>query len=228
MRTLHLSNPGHRNGFTMLELIFVIVVLGILAAIALPRLDKDNTQDAANHILSNIRHTQHLAMMDFKHEFDDPQWQRKFWRIVFSTCTGTDRFFMIGSDDDKDGSLNALFDRNESAIDPITGNPMFWVGGTDCSTGTDGTVSKDIFISHKFGVTQFASAGGCANAAHIAFDHLGRPHHGAGFSNSVEPNYGGYMNARCTFTFTMSNGDTFDIHIEPETGYAFIDGQDGS
>ena len=221
----------NKNAFTMMELVFVIVVLGILAAIAMPRLDRDLKQEAADNILSSIRYTQHLALQDYKHKFDDPKWQQRFWRIVFNTCsTSTDKFYMVGSDDNMESSSAALFDRNESAIDPDNKKPMFWVGGVDCSSGGDGTVSENIFISKKYGITAVTplAGSGCASAAHIAFDHLGRPHHGANFSQSTAANYSGYMKTACTFTFTMSDGDTFDIAIQPETGYASIVGIPGS
>ena len=228
-----LQKINKRPAFTMIELILVIVVLGILASIAMPRLDRDLKQEAADNILSSIRYTQHLALLDYKHKFDDPKWQQRFWRIVFSTCSDSDRFYMVGADDNMESSSNALFDRNESAIDPANGKPMFWIGGDDCSTGGDGTVSKNIFISKLYSITQVTPGGGCSSAAHIAFDHLGRPHHGANFTQSgdsvaTHPIYSGYMQTACTFTFTLSDGETFDISIEPESGYAHIVGQDGS
>ena len=219
-----------RVAFTMLELVFVIVVLGILAALAMPRLDRDLKQEAADHILSNIRYTQHLALTDNKHKFDKAKWQQRFWRIVFSTCSGTDRYFMVGTDDNMEDASNAFFDQNESALDPRTGKPLFWTNGQDCSNGGDGTVSEDVFISKKYGITAVTSSGSCSNTAksmgHIGFDNLGRPHYG--FSNSSQPNYASIISTKCTFTFTMSDGDTFSIDIEPETGYAFIVGQTGS
>lgn len=226
--TNNLHQTHTKSAFTMLELILVIVVLGILATLAMPRLDRDLKQEAADNILSSIRYTQHLALLDYKHKFDDPKWQQRLWRIVFSTCTGTDRYYMIGSDNDMESAPDALFDRNESAIDPANGKLMFWTDGDDCSSGGDGTVSEDIFISKKYGITGITPTGGCSTAQHIAFDHLGRPYHGANFSQSTVADYSGYMKTACTFTFTMSDNDTFAITIEPETGHAFIVGQTGS
>jgi prepilin-type N-terminal cleavage/methylation domain-containing protein len=224
MKTFRHKNPA----FTLIELVLVIVVLGILAAVAIPRFDRDVSQEAGDNILSAIRYTQHLALMDYKHAFDEPDWQQKFWRIVFGTCTGTDKYYMIGADDSTDSSTNAYFAQSEAAIDAITGKPIFWTNGTDCSSGGDGSVSEDIFISKKYGITAVTSSGGCNGSTYIAFDHLGRPHHGINFSQSAVPNYRGYMKTMCTFTFTMSDASTFIIDILPETGYASIRGQEGS
>jgi len=218
-----------RPAFTMIELVMVIIVLGILASMAMPRLDRDLRQEAADTILSNIRYTQHLALTDDKHRFNNAQWQRRWWRIVFSTCTGQDRFFMVGSDDDMTGGTNAFFTQMEAAIDPRTGKPLFWTNGQSCAPGVDTSASsEDIFLSKKYGITNVKSTGSCGNTTnskgHIAFDNLGRPHYG--FSNSAQPNYASLITQRCTFTFTLSDGDTFIINIEPETGHAFIQNQE--
>lgn len=215
-----------KSAFTMLELVFVIVVLGILAALAMPRLNRDVKQEAADNILSDIRYVQHLALMDDKHRFDNPNWQKSFWKIMFGTCTGADRFYMLGSDDNMDGGASGYFAQNESAIDPTNGKSMFWVNGTDCSNGGDDNVSDRIFLTYKFGIKSISTSGGCANNQYLGFDHFGRPHNG--FTGSSTPNSASYMSTACTFTFTMSDNDTFAITIEPETGFTYIVGQEGS
>ena len=212
-----------KPAFTMLELVMVIVVLGILAALAIPRLDRDLKQEAADSILSDIRYTQHLALTDNKHRFNQANWQRAFWRITFESCANDSGLFMgIGSDMDRRGDTN----RVEAAIDPVNGKPMFWKNTDSCANGGDGTVSERIFLSKKFTVTSISGAGGCNGVQHIGFDNSGRPH--VSFSNSDQPNYASIITRRCTFNFTLSDGDDFAIHIEPETGYAFIDGQPSS
>ncbi len=211
-----------RPAFTMLELVFAIVVLGILAIFAMPRLDRDRVQEAADAVLSNIRYTQHLALLDNKQKFDDEEWQREFWRIEFESCNGSGLFFSIGSDTSHAGGLA----KAETALDPANGKPLFWKNTSSCTNGGDGTVSENIFLSKKFGVASVAGTGGCNGIKYIGFDHLGRPH--TVFSTSAVPNNSSYMRAVCTFTFTMENSDTFAVTIQPETGYAQIAGQPNS
>ena len=204
----------------MIELVFVIVVLGIIAMAAIPRLDRDRVQEAADAVLSNIRYTQHLALLDNKQKFDDAQWQREFWRIEFESCAAASGlFFSIGSDLAHSGSIA----QTEAALDPANGKPLFWLNTANCANGGDGTVSENIFLSKKFGVSGVAGTGGCNAIQYIGFDHLGRPH--TGFTASAIPNNASYMNAQCTLTFTMASGDTFAVTIQPETGYAQIVGQ---
>jgi len=221
--------PRYKKAFTMLELVFVIVVLGILASLAMPRIDRDLQQEAADTILANIRYTQHLALIDNKHKFDKAKWQQRFWRIVFGTCSTNDNsyYFMVGADDNMGDSKNAYFARDEAAIDPQSGLPLFWTNEQECSDSSKTMNSApQIFISRKYGVKNITSSGGCGGAKHIGFDNLGRPHHG--FGDSDKPDYSHIMHDTCTFTFTMSDDETFSISIEPETGYAQIVGQDNS
>lgn len=217
----HHSN-SFKHAFTMLELVFVIVALGIIAAVAMPRLDRDLKQEAADSILSDIRYTQHMAQVDFRHSFNNAAWQTSFWKITFESCAGSGLFVGVGSDKDYQGDTN----RDEAAIDPANGKPMFWLNTDSCTNGGDSTVSDRIFITNKFGITSVAGTGGCAGLKHIGFDHLGRPH--VSFSSSSAPDYTSYMSTTCTFTFTMSDGDTFAISIDPESGHASIDTQNDS
>jgi len=198
----------------------VIIVLGILASMALPRLDADKQQEAADDILSRIRHTQSLALVDDMHSMYDARWQRRFWRIDFGTCSDSSGlYFRIGSDSNRTGGG---FSETEAAYDAINGKSLF----TTNSSCNAASTNPNVLLGKKYGVTTIATTGGCNAVQHIGFDHLGRPH--VSFSNSNIPDYSTYMTQRCVMTFTLSNGDTFKINIEPETGYAFIDGQTGS
>jgi len=89
----------------MIELVFVIVVLGILASLAMGRMDRDLKQEAAETILSHIRLAQQLALRDNKHRSDNnTQWQKAYWKIQFRNCgTGAGNvmpIYNIGSDRD--------------------------------------------------------------------------------------------------------------------------------
>jgi prepilin-type N-terminal cleavage/methylation domain-containing protein len=211
-----------RKGFTLLEAVFVLVVVAILGALAVPKLEPDRRQEAADNILSAIRYTQHLALVDDKQAFNDAKWQRKFWRIQIERCSDGAYFYSIGSDSDEGGDI----DMNEAALDPTNGKPMFWTNTSACKNGGDDTVSRNIFLTRLYGVTGFQTSGGCANVQHIGFDHLGRPH--VGFTNSTRPNNASYMQNVCSFTFTLEGEDDFTITIQPETGYAAIAGQEHS
>jgi prepilin-type N-terminal cleavage/methylation domain-containing protein len=213
-----------KPAFTMIELVFVIVVMGIVISIAIPKLSEDKSQEAADAILSDIRYTQHLALLDDKHNFANNRWQRSFWRIGFQNCaSGSGLFEYIGSDTDYGRNIS----NDEAATDPANGKKMNWANSSNCSNGGNASTSDRIFITKKYGITSVDWTGSCSASKYIGFDHLGRPHQR--FTTSKTPYYSSYLTSLCTITFTMSGSTTtFAIDIAPETGYAHIVGQDDS
>ena len=213
------TTPQTHSAFTMIELVFVIIVLGILSALAIPRLDRDTRQEAADNLLSAIRYTQHLALLDDKNDINDANWQQKFWMIKFTA--GADAYYTISSDADKDGSV----DKNESTLDPINGKYMYHLSPNP----TQADESPNVAIGHKYGINAVSRSGGCATR-HIAFDNFGRPHNGLSTTvggTLAGNNYATYMRSDCNMTFKFSDADIADIRIiiKKETGYAYIVGQ---
>jgi prepilin-type N-terminal cleavage/methylation domain-containing protein len=207
------GTPMKRPAFTMLELVFVIVVLGILASLAIPRLERDLRQEAKDNILSAIRYTQHLSLIDDKTDPSDPNWQRRLWKISFTTSADNlANFYTVSSDTNSDGSV----DINETALDPLNGKYMF----TDDSS-IDTNESPNIFIGKKYSIINMNFNGGCAGESHIAFDNLGRPHIDIG---SATNNYSKYMTTNCTIQMNFADGSTpLNITIATETGYVSAD-----
>ncbi len=211
MRTL----PKHTKAFTMLELVFVIVVLGILASLALPRMDRDLRQEAKDNILAAIRYTQHLALNDDKTDPTDQNWQKGLWQIRFTS--GADNlanFYTISSDA---APYNGSVSNDETAIDPANGKYMF----TDDST-IDADESSNIFIGKTYGVNSITFTDGCAGEDHIAFDHIGRPHTNI---NNADNDYDEYMDSDCEiqFGFVDTSITPLTVTIATETGHVSAD-----
>jgi len=220
--TIQKEDVYARAAFTMLELVMVIVVLGILAALAMPRLDRDLKQEAADSILSNIRYTQHLALTDNKHKFNRADWQKALWQIRFSNF-GSQWQYTIGTNVNHiSGGTN--LNQNESPLDPFNGKYIH----TDNATMEEDE-SENIFLTHKYGIDSIVFNGctGASNSAaqHIAFDNLGRLHRGV--TQGAQNDYRTYVNnGDCTITFSSPAFDSdFIIEIKRETGYASIVGQ---
>ncbi len=203
-----------RLAFTMIEMVFVIVVLGIIAAVAIPSMDQDRSQEGTDAVISYIRMTQQIALSDDVQWWNDSNWQRKFWRIEIESCgSGSGLFLSMGKDSDEDGSL----DKNETLSDPYDGKPLFWKNTDDCSNGGDGTVSENTFLTKKYHIASVNFTSGCDGKKHIGFDYLGRPH--TGFEGSITPDFSSYMPSDCDITLTFENGKRTKIRIEPQTGY---------
>jgi len=72
-----------KKAFTMLELVFVIVVIGILAAVIMPNVGSNPAPEAAVHLQNKIAYTQHLAQTDDKYDSGNATWFQERWQIVF-------------------------------------------------------------------------------------------------------------------------------------------------
>ncbi|MDM5262899.1 type II secretion system protein [Sulfurovum sp. XTW-4] len=199
-----------KQAFTMIELVMVIVVLGILAALAMPRLDRDLRQEAKDNILSAIRYTQHLALIDDK-TVPGTNWQTTLWKITFSTSgDNLENFYTVSSD----ANLNGSVDKAETAIDPANGKYMF----TDDST-IDADESPNIFIGKTYGIINMTFNGGCSNEdPDIGFDNLGRPHNDIA---DAENDYDEYMNSDCIIQFNFADASItpLTVTIATETGH---------
>jgi len=195
------------SAFTMLELIFVIVVLGILSALAMPRLERDLRQEAKDNLLSAVRYTQHLALTDDKTNPSDGNWQKKLWMIQFVQFGGKLRY-RIGADTNGGGAI----DKVEAAIDPINGKYIY-----NNSTSLQSDESPNIFLGKTYGIDNISLSGGCTSQ-HIAFDNLGRPFNGI---TTATNDYSKYMTNDCNMTFGFASSDISDlvITIAQETGY---------
>ena len=214
-----------KKAFTILELVFVIVVVGILATYIIPSIKTNPLQEAAIQLVSHIRYTQHLAMIDDKYDSNDPDWHKGRWQIVFSNNvkTNNQEAYTIFSD-------TPIYS-GDPTVTEIAKNPQN--NNLLMSGGYTGTVKLDVnhnsFIGMKklnigmsYGIDDISLNGGCSNSR-ISFDYLGRPFTGDQ-STMTGPYSAGtqrLITSVCNITIS-SEIDSITITIEPETGYAKI------
>jgi Tfp pilus assembly protein FimT len=83
-----------KKSFTALELIFVIIIIGIISFISSPRINNTSLYQCADQVLSHIRYTQHLAMINnkfkpiplnnsIKEKKSVKYWFKGWWQIRF-------------------------------------------------------------------------------------------------------------------------------------------------
>ena len=223
-----------KKAFTMMELVFVIVVIGIISAMIAPSFQGNNLREAADQVISHIRYTQHLAMMDEKFNSNQANWYLSRWQMVFAKNTGSDNqwSYTIFSDwkGVHDGNPNPATSTiaSEIAYNPID-TTKYLTGGT---SGTslihydDKEATRELNIGHKYGVTSITFTGGNTGspAKRIIFDNLGRPYRGSTNSSGTSViNSPADRLAKSKIYITLSDGTkNIIIAIEPETGYAHI------
>lgn len=231
-----------KKAFTMLELVFVIVVVGILSYFVSTGFQRNPLREAADQVVSHIRYTQHLAMMDDKFSATDSNWFLGRWQIRFSTANGYQSYFIMAdtilSSYDANPNAPANFSYSEVAKDPLNSN-KYLIGTTYSSfdTGSNEHINSKLNFTSSYGINDISMSGGStgSTASRIVFDELGRPYRGdtklsnAGhISSSVDKVNISTVHiklclASCTLpNNTANNKGEIVIVIEPETGYTHI------
>lgn len=206
-----------RFAFTMLELVFVIIVIGILAVLAMPNFTTNPLQQAAEQVASHIRYTQHLAMVDDKYDPSDENWARTKWQLEFkrvgSPGAYTSLYYEVYSDMDKGGNSDVTTHK-ESATDPLSG--LLLDGITNATELTN------------YGITNISMTASCRDSSstaigEISFDNLGRPHFYVTSTKPPASNINQYLLLNdCNITLTHDTEGNATITIRPETGYVSI------
>jgi type II secretory pathway pseudopilin PulG len=214
-----------RFAFTMLELVFIIIVIGILAVLAMPNFNRHPLQEAAEQVASHIRYTQHLAMMDDKFDPNDTQfkanpgysgtydhlWFREYWRTRFYT-NSSNVYYAVFTDKDREGNIDTTT-HTEPAIDPSTGL-YFYVG----NSSTDPKNNKNMNLTTTYAISSVSSTCDTGNID-IYFDNLGRPYSGS--IAGTDP-YSALLQNECNVTLIHQTDGNATITIQPETGYVSV------
>ena len=220
-----MSNKMKSYAFTMLELVFVILVVGILAATMAPRFSRDSLQEASDKLISHLRYTKHLAMVDEKFDTNDANWYKERWQLLFAHNVGGTSVwaYTIFSDtSNHDGNVNIA---DEIATNPANPN-MYLSGGYSAGVIplTDPRRDKTMALGETYGIQNVQFNGGCNAARRIAFDYLGRPIAGNLKTSSKPYQTGRLLTTQCRIVLCANAAcsEKATIAIEPQTGYIHI------
>ena len=218
-----------KKAFTMIELIFIIVVVGILAAVAVPQINRNSLVEAADQVAAHIRYTQQLAMNDNKFDPDDPDWFKKLWRIQFSYTNAKGSAegwtYTVYYDSTMSGNPNGSADlsdlsRVDFAIDPQNPNKILSAGFQNQAINRNAErINKKLNLSKTYDIrnVEFTNCGDRANQT-IVFDSYGRP---MGQVADSDVPYDRLFVGKNPCIITLTNGASEHalITIQPETGY---------
>lgn len=223
-----------KKAFTMLELVFVIVVLGILSYMVASSFQRNPLREAADQVVMHIRYTQHLAMMDDKFDPSEQQWFMRRWalrfqqNVVFGGIAHNNVWaYTIFSDIPNFAGHHP--DLVGMAHNPENSNQYLSGGYDNTLNVNDARAMKTLQLATKYGVVNVVFGGGCrADTMFIHFDYLGRPMNSfppAASNHPYQPPLAAWhylLTNTCNITLTDSGGNNIVIAIEPETGYTHI------
>jgi len=223
-----------KKAFTLLELIFVIVVIGILAGTIIPNVKSSSLYDAASQLVNHIRYTQHLAMVDDKFDSTDSDWYKTRWQIKFSNVSGSDNkwAYAIFQDINKDGNPNAF----ETAVNPLDNNKRLTGGYSGTIEYDEASATKELNLGNKYSIMDidFENCGinNSDSKKRIFFDNLGRPYiNNPKLLDSKYKDGSNSMLLKQSCRIILCNTDDCSsanddekvlIQIEDETGYVHI------
>lgn len=222
-----------KTAFTLLELIFIIVVIGIVGVTASLSFNKDTLIPATMQVLDHIRYTQQLALnqdmftpapafsscsdVDRKRK-DSKQWFKKWWQIQIHEADGD---YTIYSDAPTNVSTTNYYDAQAtSGVDLIATDPQTRELIAGKSTHVPSNYLKIGNLQDEYQTS--ISFSGCGAKSRIAFDNLGRPHCTKTDNDPSDYPYSEILKAPAKITLTASNGESSAICITPITGYAYI------
>ena len=213
-----------KKAFTLLELVFVVIVVGILSAVLIPKTHSNSLQEAAVQLLSHIRYTQHLAIIDDK--FDSAphsNWYKRRWQILFGNNVNSNNKWAYTIFSDTSGKSTGDANEIEIALNPANPNQRMTGGYTGASkldyNDANFVGMKKLNIGTAYHIDDITF--GCGQR--IAFDHLGRPMSGdqSTMTGAYKAGTDRLLNQDCNIILKQ-NGKQAVITISRETGYAKV------
>ncbi|WP_373072253.1 prepilin-type N-terminal cleavage/methylation domain-containing protein [Sulfurimonas sp.] len=221
-----------KKAFTLLELVFVVVAIGILAAAIIPRINTNRLPEAAHQLVSHVRYVQHLAMSDDKYDSLDSNWYKNKWQIMFERSSETGGGYSYTIFSDFTGTSTGNADAAEIAVNPLDRNKRL-TGGTTGIEFNKPEATTSMNLGRAYGVDDLNdlkfTGGTSSNAKRVLFDHMGRPYR---ISSSMSSPIDGIATSPifiklCTDTCSgadnlPTNDNEVVVRINNETGYSCV------
>jgi general secretion pathway protein G len=124
-----------RHGFTLVEILIVVVILGILAAIVIPQFTQASSEAKVSSLISNLQ-TVRSQIQLYKIQHND---------TLPGSTTGVDFTTALLSKTDQDGTVNATTGKYGPYLQQMPANPFIDTDATarTVTSGTNTTLTGD-------------------------------------------------------------------------------------
>ena len=188
-----------RKAFSMLEVVFIVVMLGVMAAVSVMYIPQTKLREAADYLIQNIKYAKSLAQTDDRFfamqddsitSYADVQtqyWQAGMWQVQFHLSGDTTaNSYSIYADTGR-SATSTNFDGRPMSGDLIAKDPQSkaCLSGYSQSNLPDeckNNIAKEVRLEETYDVTiegiELQSSCNETRTARIYFDNAGLPYCG--------------------------------------------------
>ncbi|RXI25771.1 pilus assembly FimT family protein [Aliarcobacter trophiarum] len=196
-----------KRTFLLIELVFVIVILGILYTMFTPKMPNHKLEEVTNRVLIYLNYTRYKALVDDKFEKDVAEWFKRRWTMKFMRCRsdkGGGIYFTIYSETNDKGHTG----QKESLKDPLTNRYIY--SSNHCNKNIE---NSPFVLLKNYGIEDVQiSCNTTDSLGQISFGVDGRVYTKL-TSENIE------LKKPCTIRFISTTKEFRDIKIYPKTGY---------
>ena len=236
-----------KKAFTLIELVFVMIVLAILTFALWPTKQPTQALEAARQIVAHIRYTQHLALNDDKFATHREgtggsiatDWYRRLWRITFSNTEAVEgcrnggwRYAVyqnIAGDLSDRGQPNGA---NEAAMNPAQAGKVL----SACYSGLSTNTSDELNLGQTYKIQNIdfgefdtdTTDTTDSRIRGIIFDELGRAYPNGNWTSpyDISRNFSQGDGSFGRIKLSAEDGSRANILVFGETGYACVENVD--
>ncbi len=199
-----------KKGFSLLELIFVILIIGIILSQSIYRNNLSKIQLAKNQIMLHLKYARYVSMIDNKYNYKNNKWFKKRWSLKFMNCQSSigGVYYVLYNDLDSNGAVK----KEETLRDPLTNNYIY---SFQCVKDDLYDKSKFVLLTKEYGITRVeVSCNKTSTIGQITFGIDGKI-----YARNGEKESDYEIKELCTIKLFDKNSKLETIKIYPNTGY---------
>jgi len=213
---LFLCKP--KKAFNLIEIIFVLILLSIILTFSIPKKQLSKIHLAKQQIITHLKYTRYIAMLDNKYHYNDNLWYKKLWNLKFLKCNKNigGIYYVIYSNTINPNRWN--ISKEETLKDPLTNNYIY--STSKCQQDNLYDKSKYVLLSNYYSINDIRiSCNQTSSLGQIYFDNNGSAY------SYIDNDYGKInkykIKENCTLILKDIYNKEVNITIEGNTGYIY-------